>query len=79
MKSIPNHEHCYANAASCHESRTPRFNLPVLHPAPWRFIADVVLSSPLRLHRMRNLTVRLVEDTLDELDRRHCNLESGRE
>jgi hypothetical protein len=33
------------NEAALKESRTSRFNLPVRHPALWRFVVDQVLSS----------------------------------
>jgi hypothetical protein len=50
------------------ESRSPRFNLPVQHPSKWRLVLERLLASPMRLHRMRALSVRMLEDTLDTID-----------
>lgn len=65
------HNHCeklsLCNAA-IQESRTSYRNVPVRHPSLWRFFADLLLSSPMRLHRYRNLSVRMLEDTLKTLD-----------
>ena len=55
------------------ESRTDRFNLAVRHPSKWRLLLDMVLASPMRLHRYRNLSTRIVEDTMDRHDRRNCS------
>jgi len=54
------------------ESRTSRFNLPVRHPALWRFVLDQLLSAPLRLHRYRVLSGRMYEETIRKLDSRGC-------
>ena len=51
------------------ESRSPRFNLPVYHPPKWRVLLAPLLSSPMRLHRYRDLSRRIVEDTLTAKDR----------
>ena len=50
------------------ESRSSRFNLPVHHPSKWSFLLDHLLASPMRIHRYRNLSMRMVEDALDEHD-----------
>ncbi len=60
------------NHEELQESRSQRFNLAVRHPAKWRFFLDLLLSSPMRLHRYRNLSIRIVEDTMDELDCGGC-------
>lgn len=57
---------------SMRESRTARFDLPVRHPALWRFVADQLLGPAKRLHDYRQLSVRMLEDTLDELNGRSC-------
>ena len=54
------------------ESRTPRFNVPVRHPSTWSLMLERVLASPMRLHRYRNLSVRMLEGTIDTIDCRHC-------
>jgi hypothetical protein len=54
------------------ESRSKRFNLPVRHPAKWRFLMDLLLSSPMRIHRYRNLTTRMFEDTMNDVDCGSC-------
>lgn len=46
------------------ESRSPRFNLPVRHPSKWSILVDTVLASPMRIHRFRNLSRQIVEDTM---------------
>ena len=48
------------------ESRTARFNVPVQHPSRWSVLADIVLASPMRIHRYRDLSRRIVEDALCE-------------
>ena len=53
---------------SLQESRSPRFNLPVQHPSKWRLVLERVLASPMRLHRYRALSVRMLEETLDTID-----------
>ncbi len=54
------------------ESRSERFNLQVRHPAKWRFLLDLLLSSPMRIHRYRNLTTRMFEDTMNDVDCGSC-------
>jgi len=60
------------NEAPLKESRTARFNLPVRHPALWRFLADQILSSPMRIHRYRILSARIFESMVKEIDHRNC-------
>ncbi len=54
------------------ESRSERFNLQVHHPAKWRFLLDLLLSPPMRIHRYRNLTTRMFEDTMNDVDCGSC-------
>ena len=54
------------------ESRTSRFNLPVCHPSRWRLLAEQLLAPSMRVQRMRNLSARLFEDAVDDLDGRAC-------
>lgn len=61
-----------ANRASFKESRTARFNLPVQHPALWRFLRDQLLAPAIRMGRYRNLSTQILEDSLREMDRGHC-------
>ncbi len=56
-----------------HESRSPRFNLPVSHPPKWRVLLGPLLSAPMRLHRYRDFSRRIVEDTLNVKDRADCD------
>ena len=56
------------NCPAAQESRSPRFNLPVQHPSKWSLVLERILASPMRLHRMRALSVRMLEDTMDTLD-----------
>ena len=55
------------------ESRSPRFNVPVQHPSKWGLLFERVLASPMRLHRYRNLSVRMLEETMDRIDDRRCS------
>jgi len=50
------------------ESRSSRFNVPVRHPSKWSLLLERLLASPIRLHRYRSLSVRMVEDTFDRID-----------
>lgn len=61
-----------ANRPALKESRTSRFNLPIRHPALRRFVVDQILSSPMRLHRYRALSARMIEDAMNENDRGKC-------
>jgi hypothetical protein len=47
------------------ESRTSRYNFPVHHPSKWRLI-EKLLASPMRLHRYRTLSHRMLEDVARE-------------
>ena len=63
--------HCDNSLGHCAEpqiSRSPRFNLPVTHPSRWQLLLDQLLASPMRLHRYRDLSRRIVEDTMLEKD-----------
>ena len=50
------------------ESRTARSNLPVRHPARMRLFADLLFSPPTRLHRYRDLSRRMFENSVDAAD-----------
>jgi len=66
---------CNRHLGTCHElqdSRSSRFNLPVQHPSKLSLVLERVLASPLRLHRYRSLSVRMLEDTIDRMDSRNC-------
>lgn len=61
------------NADQCtHEGRTPRLNMPVCHHSKWRRLLEPFIAPPTRLHRYRNLSVRALENTLDDLDCKKC-------
>ena len=73
--SVNPHNHRSNTAAKnavLQESRSERFNLQVRHPAKWRFLLDLLLSSPMRIHRYRNLTTRMFEDTMNDVDCGSC-------
>ena len=53
-------------------SRSPRCNLPVSHPSRWHILLDQLLASPMRLHRYRDLSRRIVENTMVENDCGSC-------
>ena len=50
------------------ESRTARSNLPVTLPARWRLFADLLFSAPTRVHRYRDLSRPMFEDSVDAAD-----------
>ena len=72
MKLQNQHNSHLANQAPLRDSRTARFDLPVRHPALWRFLFDQLLRPALRLHNYRHLSMRMLEDTLDELNCETC-------
>ena len=61
---------------ACHqcpqEVRTARFNIPVCHRSLPRRLFDRLVAPSLRLHRYRNLSARILEDSLDRMDGRRC-------
>ncbi len=68
-----NHSHhSVADNPKLQESCSERLNLPIRHPAKWRFLMDLLLSSPMRIHRYRNLTTRMFEDTMNDIDCGSC-------
>jgi hypothetical protein len=72
MKSQNQLNNSFASQAVLKDSHTSRFNLPVRHPALWRFLRDQLLSPAIRVHRFRNLSARMFEDTMSEIDGSHC-------
>jgi hypothetical protein len=54
------------------EVRTERFNLPVCRHSPLRCLFQTLVASPSRLHRYRNLSTKMLENALDELDCKPC-------
>jgi len=64
--------HCCSAAGICptlQESRSERFNLAVWHPSRWRLLLDALLASPRHIHSYRDLSRRMVEDTLRQKER----------
>jgi len=61
-------ENTLACPAVLQESRTSRFNVPVSHPSKWNLLLDQFLASPMRLHRYRNLTTHMLEDSIGKID-----------
>jgi hypothetical protein len=65
------HTECNKPLGRCktlQESRSPRFNVPVRHPSKWSLVLERLLASPMRLHRYRTLSVRMLEETMDKID-----------
>jgi len=54
------------------EALKARFDRRVLYPALWRFVAWQLLGPAKRLNNYRQLSARMLEDTIDELDDRSC-------
>ena len=54
------------------EGRTPRFNLSVCHRSKLRRLLEPFIAPPTRLHRYRTMSVRMIEDTLDKIDKGRC-------
>jgi hypothetical protein len=72
MKTQIHSSNSVIDNSTLQESRSERFNLPIHHPAKWRILMDLLLSSPMRVHRYRNLAARMFEDTVDEFDCGGC-------
>jgi len=72
MHSLHHTESAPTCFAAIQESRCAHTNRPVQHPSRWRLLAELVLSPPTRLHRYRNLSVRMLEDTINKIDREKC-------
>jgi hypothetical protein len=47
-------------------------NTEVSHPSKWKLLLDQFLASPMRLHRYRNLTTHMLEDSIDKIDCGSC-------
>jgi hypothetical protein len=54
------------------EARTARFNIPVQNGSKLRRMLSSLLAPPTRIHRYRNLSAVILEDTLEKLDARPC-------
>lgn len=54
------------------KSPTAWFDRRVLYPALWRFVAWQLLGPAKRINKYRQLSARMLEDTIDELDDRSC-------
>ncbi len=50
------------------ESRSERFNLAIQHPSKWRFVLDLFLSAPMRVHRYRVMSNRMLEETIHRIN-----------
>ena len=72
MKTQIHSSNSVVDNSTLQESRSERFNLPIRHPAKWRILMDLLLSSPMRVHRYRNLSAKMFEDTVDEFDCGSC-------
>ena len=54
------------------EARTERFNLPVSRYSAVRYLLETLVAPPTRLHRYRNMSAKLLENALDDLDCGKC-------
>ena len=54
------------------EARTARFNIPVYSGSKFRRMLSSLIASPTRIHRYRNLSAEMLEDTLEKLDAKPC-------
>jgi len=72
MKSHKQCKQPLDRALTQQESRSTRFNVPVQHPSKWSLILERILAAPMRLHRYRALSVRMLEDTVDKIDCGSC-------
>lgn len=57
---------------SMRDSLMARLDRRVLYPALWRFVAWQLLGPAKRLNKYRQLSARVLEDTIDELDDGRC-------
>lgn len=72
MNSDNQHNRPLANDPVTRQSHTARFNLPVRAPGVWQFLLEQLLGPAVRLRKFRNLSTRMIEDTLDQVDGRPC-------
>ncbi len=72
MKLHSDHSRPSGKNPALKESRSPRFNVPVRHPSKWSLLFEHLLASPMRLHRYRQMSIRMLEDTIDKMDRGAC-------
>ena len=54
------------------EARTARFNIPVQNGSKLRRMLSSLIAPPTRIHRYRNLSAEILEDTLEKLDAKPC-------
>ena len=54
------------------EARTARFNIPVQGGSKLRRMLASIIAPPTRIHRYRNLSAGMLEDTLEKLDGKPC-------
>ncbi len=54
------------------EVRTSRFNVPVCHRSGVRRLLGQLIAPAMRLHRYRNLSTGILEDTFDRMETRRC-------
>ena len=54
------------------EGRTERFNLPVSRDSKLLRLFGSLIAPPTRVHRYRNLSAEILEDTLENLDGKPC-------
>ena len=54
------------------EARTARFNIPVHGGSKLRRMLASLIAPPTRIHRYRNLSAGMLENTLEKLDGKPC-------
>lgn len=54
------------------EGRSARSNLPYFHTGLWHFVVTQILGPAERLHRLRNLSGRMLDDAVTDTDAECC-------
>lgn len=72
MKSQNHHDSSRDTDKPLRQSGTTPSDPPVRHQPVWRFLLNQLLGPATRVHYYRQLSARMIGETLDELDGRRC-------
>mgnify|MGYP003632731479 CR=1 FL=1 len=72
MNSSARHTHICCDLGPLQESRSVRFNLPVVGPSRWRLLGELLFSAPDRIFRYRHASNRMLENAIRTMNRENC-------